>query len=337
MIAPTRASAAARSPGRSRPSSAHPAGGRLGQAEQQPDQRGLAGAVGAEEAEGDAARHLEVDAVERRPRAEPLAEADRLNRERVEVDGGSGEHATTVRAGRSGRLGRRAERGASVRMSLLGRLIRSDESRSTLRRRERRRRTRRNPAAGAAVAEQALARYRKARRQVCRRPCARRPGDVSHCIWSATLRSGRRSTRSSASRSRASTATAASSRSCRIARKAAAQPALSIRCKGAARACARPSTPSHGGAPAAGSPRPVREILTSADASESGKDYLCDAADGPARAHSGGGVSLLRHMVVGNEALSLPTAWSRGSASPRCADAPTRPRGWIRAAPPLLT
>ena len=60
---------------------AHAARGRLGQAEQQPDQRGLAGAVGAEEAEGDAARHLEVDAVERRPRAEPLAEARGLDGE----------------------------------------------------------------------------------------------------------------------------------------------------------------------------------------------------------------------------------------------------------------
>ena len=58
------------------PEQAHAARGRLGQPEQQPDQRGLAGAVGAEEAEGDAARHLEVDAVERGPGAESLAKSD---------------------------------------------------------------------------------------------------------------------------------------------------------------------------------------------------------------------------------------------------------------------
>ena len=95
MIAPTRASAAARSPRQVVPEQAHAAGGRLGEAEQQPDQRGLAGAVGAEEAEGDAARHLEVDAVERRPRAEPLAEAAGLD---GEVGGGGGGHAAKLRA-----------------------------------------------------------------------------------------------------------------------------------------------------------------------------------------------------------------------------------------------
>ena len=60
---------------------AHAARGRLGEAEQQPDQRRLAGAVGAEEAEGDAARHLEVDAVERRAIAEPLAQIGGVDRQ----------------------------------------------------------------------------------------------------------------------------------------------------------------------------------------------------------------------------------------------------------------
>ena len=140
MIAPTRASAAARSPGRSRPSSAHAARGRLGQAEQQPDQRGLAGAVGAEEAEGDAARHLEVDAVERRPGAEPLAEARGLDRERVGSMEGVEGMRRRVRAGRR-RRPRADGRNVALpeRMNLLGRLIRSDESRSTQRTREPRR------------------------------------------------------------------------------------------------------------------------------------------------------------------------------------------------------
>jgi hypothetical protein len=122
------------------PEQPHATAGRLGQAEQQPDERGLAGAVGAQKAEGAAARHRQVDAVKRHPRAEPLTEADRLNRERIEVNGGSKWHATTVRARRSPRLGRPAARGVSVRMSLLAHLIRSDESRSALRPRERRRR-----------------------------------------------------------------------------------------------------------------------------------------------------------------------------------------------------
>ena len=86
MIAPTRASAATRPPGRSWPSSAHAAGGRLGEAEQQPDQRGLAGAVGAKEAEGTAARDLEVDAVERRSRPEPLAKTPGLDGEGLGFD-----------------------------------------------------------------------------------------------------------------------------------------------------------------------------------------------------------------------------------------------------------
>ena len=45
---------------------AHAPGGRLGEAEQQPDQGRLAGAVRAEEAERGAARHREVDAIQRR-------------------------------------------------------------------------------------------------------------------------------------------------------------------------------------------------------------------------------------------------------------------------------
>ena len=63
------------------PEQAHRAGGRPGEPEQQADQRRLARAVGAEEAERDAARHLEVDAVERRAGAEPLAEPARLDGE----------------------------------------------------------------------------------------------------------------------------------------------------------------------------------------------------------------------------------------------------------------
>ena len=58
------------------------AGGRLGEAEQQADERRLAGAVGAEEAEGDAARHLEVD----RRRARP-ASPKRLPSPRVSMAG----------------------------------------------------------------------------------------------------------------------------------------------------------------------------------------------------------------------------------------------------------
>ena len=56
---------------------AHAAGGRLGEAEQQADEGGLAGAVGAEEAERGAARHRQVDRLQRRARPEALAEAVR--------------------------------------------------------------------------------------------------------------------------------------------------------------------------------------------------------------------------------------------------------------------
>src|SRR5919106_3633484 len=48
-----------RRPGQVVAEHAHAAGGRLGQAEQQPDQGCLAGAVGAKEAEGAAARDLQ--------------------------------------------------------------------------------------------------------------------------------------------------------------------------------------------------------------------------------------------------------------------------------------
>jgi len=64
----------------------HAAGGRLGQPQQQPDQGGLASAVGPQEAEGTAARDFQVDAVERRPRPEPLAETVGLDGEGVGFD-----------------------------------------------------------------------------------------------------------------------------------------------------------------------------------------------------------------------------------------------------------
>ncbi len=67
-------------------------------AEQEADERGLAGAVGAEEAEGDAARDLEVDAVEGRPLAEALAEAARLD---GESGGGGGVHASQATGARA--------------------------------------------------------------------------------------------------------------------------------------------------------------------------------------------------------------------------------------------
>ena len=65
------------------------AAGGLREPEQQPDQRRLAGAVGAEEAEGAAARHLEVDVLEGGAVAEALPEA-------LGVDGqiGHGREAT---------------------------------------------------------------------------------------------------------------------------------------------------------------------------------------------------------------------------------------------------
>jgi len=50
----------------------HRSGRRLGQAEQHPDQRRLAGAVGAEIAEGRSARNAKVDAVDDDLVAEPL-------------------------------------------------------------------------------------------------------------------------------------------------------------------------------------------------------------------------------------------------------------------------
>ena len=103
MIAPTRASAAARSPRMSWPSTRIVPDGRLGEAEQEADQGRLAGAVGAEEAERGAARHLEVDAVERRPLAEALAEPAGLDGQ------GVGVHGTNVRAPSRPLFGRQDE------------------------------------------------------------------------------------------------------------------------------------------------------------------------------------------------------------------------------------
>ena len=106
------------------PEQAHRARGRVGEAEQQPDQRGLAGAVGAEEAERDAARHLEVDAVERGAIAEALAEPARLD---GECRGGGGGHAAKLRAAWRRVVGRAERAVRAERMNLRRRLIRSDE------------------------------------------------------------------------------------------------------------------------------------------------------------------------------------------------------------------
>ena len=124
MIAPTRASAAALPPGRSCPSRRIVPGGRIGEPEQQPDQRGLAGAVGAEEPEGDAARHLEVDAVERRASAEALAEPARLDRE---CGWGGGGHAAKLRAGPAPCRRASGASAAGRGMNPQSRLIRWDE------------------------------------------------------------------------------------------------------------------------------------------------------------------------------------------------------------------
>ena len=62
------------------PEHAHAAGARVGQAEQHADHRRLAGAVGTEEAERAAARHLQVDAVDRGALAEALGQAGGLDR-----------------------------------------------------------------------------------------------------------------------------------------------------------------------------------------------------------------------------------------------------------------
>jgi hypothetical protein len=58
---------------------AHRAGRRRRQAEQHADQRRLAGSVGPEVAEGDAARHAEVDALDHGPLTELLGEGFRLD------------------------------------------------------------------------------------------------------------------------------------------------------------------------------------------------------------------------------------------------------------------
>ena len=88
------------------------AAGGLREPEQQPDQRRLAGAVGAQEAEGAAARHLEVDVLEGGAIAEALPEA-------LGVDGQIG-HGREATAGWAARL-------SAGRVNLGGRLIRSDE------------------------------------------------------------------------------------------------------------------------------------------------------------------------------------------------------------------
>jgi hypothetical protein len=63
------------------------------QPEQKADQRRLAGAVGPEEAEGAAGRHVQVDAVDGAALAEALAEAARLDDEGLGVRHGGGGHA----------------------------------------------------------------------------------------------------------------------------------------------------------------------------------------------------------------------------------------------------
>ena len=110
MIAPTRASASARV--RSLAEQPDRPAGRVGEAEKQPDQRGLAGAIGPEEAERAAAWDLEIDALERDAFTEALAE-------RGGVDGQVG-HETKLRSPRRSDLGRAVELG--------GRLIPLDET-----------------------------------------------------------------------------------------------------------------------------------------------------------------------------------------------------------------
>ena len=96
----------------------------LGEPEQEPDQRRLAGAVGAEEAERDAARHLEVDAVERGAGAEALAEPARLD---GECGGGGGGHAAKLRAAWRRVVGHAERAVGAERMNRARLLIRSDE------------------------------------------------------------------------------------------------------------------------------------------------------------------------------------------------------------------
>ena len=80
-----------------------------------------------EEAEGTAARDLEVDAVERRSRPEPLAKTAGLDGEGLGFDEGCGVHETTVRAAAGARLGRKAERHPPKRMRCTPPVIRSNE------------------------------------------------------------------------------------------------------------------------------------------------------------------------------------------------------------------
>ena len=65
--------------GHRQPAQAHRAAVRAREAEQDSDERRLAGAVRAEVAEGDAARDPEVDALENRTAAEALRQAVRLD------------------------------------------------------------------------------------------------------------------------------------------------------------------------------------------------------------------------------------------------------------------
>ena len=79
-IAPTRASATCARPAPAARAATRPRR-RLGQPEQHPDQRGLAGAVRTEVAERGAARDAQLDVVDRGPVAEALGETGGLDRE----------------------------------------------------------------------------------------------------------------------------------------------------------------------------------------------------------------------------------------------------------------
>ena len=106
---------------------AHAARARLGQPQQQPDQRGLARAVRPQETKSTAARDLEVDALERHPGPEPLTQTGRLDGKRLVFDERCGVHEATVRAAAGARLGRQAERHPPKRTRCAPQLIRSNE------------------------------------------------------------------------------------------------------------------------------------------------------------------------------------------------------------------
>ena len=120
-IAPTRASASRRFAGWARPRSATSPDVALRQTEQRPDHGRLAGAVGAEEAEGDAGGNDQVDAVDGRAVAEPL-------RQRLGLD--DGVHGRTVRQAESDeRQVRRREQVADpLRAAAAGHLERRAEA-----------------------------------------------------------------------------------------------------------------------------------------------------------------------------------------------------------------